>query len=419
MNISQEKRQESVKYMTDEIKFIIEEFGDRDPGSAGEIKALEHYKKELTAYCDEVKEEKFPVYPHSFMGWVPFVTVFMILGLVAYFFSPIASLVCIVIAFVPLFGQFLFYRQMIDKLFEKRISGNVWGTIKPKGEVKRRIVLNGHSDAAYEWHWHRVGGYKLFLTSIVIPIIGVFVLIIACVISMIKGRFIGIVTPSAAPLEFYIGIFSLLFVPAFVCFYFFSDNKVPVPGANDNLTACEMALATVKAMKECGIRTENTEVVALITGSEEAGLRGAKFFVKNNPTYGKEEGIESIFITYETLRELNHLVVFNRDLNGLVKNDDQVSLLAKQCSEKNGMNPRYGSVFCGATDAAAFSQGGLKSTCFAAMSTEIQDYYHTRKDNWDNLDPACLAKVFDITLDMIDQFDAEGLPQVENTSKKK
>ncbi|MGN0760632.1 MAG: M28 family peptidase [Christensenellales bacterium] len=410
MNIDSQKRKETVDFMQSEIKHIITQYGDRDPGNAGEIKTLAHMQEQLGEYCDEVKSESFPVHPHAFFGWTYFIITFLILAQILMFFSPIFAILSIVIAVVPMLMEFVFYKPFIDPLFEKRTSGNVWGTLKPSGEVKRRIVLNGHSDAVYEWHWHRIGGYKLFLTSIIIPVIGlIYLLALAIIICIVNGP-IGV--PKGWTL--YALIASVIFEPFFICFYFFSDTKTVVPGANDNLTACEMAIGTVKALKESGIRMENTEVVALITGSEEAGLRGAKFFMKNNPEYGLEDGIETIFVTFETLRELDHLVIYNRDMNGITKNDDAVSLLAKQAGEKNGMNLTYGSVFAGATDAAAFSQAGRKATCFAAMAPEVKDYYHTRRDNWDNLSPECLAKVFDITLDMIEEFDKNGLPTVEN-----
>ena len=76
------------------------------------------------------------------------------------------------------------------------------------------------------------------------------------------------------------------------------------------------------------------------------------------------------------------------------------------------MDLKYGSVFAGATDAAAFSQSGLKATCLAAMDPNVQQYYHTRLDNYDNLSEECLSKVLDITMDMIEDFDKNGLPNV-------
>ena len=404
MDFTRQQKDDAVKFICDEIEHVIKDFGPRDPGNDGERKALDYMKSQIAEYGDDSHGESFKVAPHAFFGWTYFVGVFMMLGIIVYFFAPIVSIACILLALIPMVGQFVFYRETIDWLFKKRESGNVWGGIKPKGELKRRIVLNGHSDATYEWHWHYVGGYKLFLTSIIIPIIGVIYLlgcvIIACVVN---GRVIG--TPEGVPL--YLGIASVIFVPFYIAFFLFSDIRRPVPGANDNLTACYMSIAVLKLMHENGIRLENTEVVALVTGSEEAGLRGAKFFCRNNPEIWKD--VETVYVTYETLRELEHLVIYNKDLNGTVKLDMPTCELIKRAAAKNGMELKYSSVYAGATDAAAFAQAGRKSACIAAMAPEVKEYYHTRLDNYDNLSPECLSKVLDITVDFINEYDEKGL----------
>ena len=412
MNITNESKENAVKYITSEIEHIIKDYEPRVPGSKGENQALDHMVDELGQMCGEknVVKQPFKVAPRAFFGWTIFVTIFTILGNAIYYMTPVFSILCYVIAIAPMFLEFVFYKPFIDPLFEQGTSGNVIGMLKPKGEIKRRIVFNGHSDAVYEWHWHYVGGYKLFLTSIIVVVVGfAYSLILAIITSIVEGP-IG--TPSMEGWTIYASFAGLIFIPAYICFLWFCDYKTVVPGANDNLTACEMAIAAIKVLKDNNIELENTEVVALITGSEEAGLRGAKAFCKTNPEFGKEEGIETAFVTFETLRELEHLVIYSRDMNGITPNDLGVCELAKQAGKKNGMDLKYGSVFAGATDAAAFSQSGLKATCLAAMDPNVQQYYHTRLDNYDNLSPECLAKVLDITMDMIDEFDKNGLPKV-------
>ena len=49
------------------------------------------------------------------------------------------------------------------------------------------------------------------------------------------------------------------------------------------------------------------------------------------------------------------------------------------------------------------------------MNPEVEKYYHTRLDNYDNLSPECLSKVFDITLEFIEEFDKNGF---EGASKE-
>ena len=60
-----------------------------------------------------------------------------------------------------------------------------------------------------------------------------------------------------------------------------NKNRI-VDGANDNLSGCYMGIAILKALKDNGIELENTEVGVILTGSEEAGLRGAKSLVRGS-----------------------------------------------------------------------------------------------------------------------------------------
>ena len=407
--ISAQEREKSVSYICDEIKNVIVNFGDRDPGSEGENKALDYMAGQLGEMCDQVDRDTFEVAPHAFFGWTYFVAVFMTLAVPVYFLSPVMVFVCIALSLVPMLLQFVLYAPFLDPLFDKRDSGNVMGTYSPSGEVKRRIIINGHSDAVYEWHWHYVGGYKMFLSSIILVILGVvYMFAIAVTACVMDGPF-GMVEES----RIWIGVAGIAFVPFFLAFWLFADTRKVVPGANDNLTACYMAIAAVKALKDNDIRLENTEVVALITGSEEAGLRGATAFAKQHPDYAREENVETVFITYETLRELEYLGIYNRDLNGTVKNDQAACDIYKKCAARHGMDLKFGSVFAGATDAAAFSKAGWRATSVAAMNPEVEKYYHTRLDNYDNLSPECLSKVFDITLEFIEEFDKNGFASAD------
>ena len=166
-------------------------------------------------------------------------------------------------------------------------------------------------------------------------------------------------------------------------------------------------------MKDNDIRLENTEVVALITGSEEAGLRGATAFAKQHPDYAREENVETVIITYETLREIEYLGIYNSDLNGTVKNDQAACAIYKKCAARHGMDLKFGSVFAGATDAAAFSKAGWRATSVAAMNPEVEKYYHTLLYNYDHLSPECLSKLFDITLEFIEEFDKNGFASAD------
>ena len=111
----------------------------------------------------------------------------------------------------------------------------------------------------------------------------------------------------------------------------------------------------------------------------------------------------------ETLREIEHLTIYTKDLNGIVKADEDVARLLKKAGKEVGYDIPYGTVSVGSTDAAALAQGGLKACCLAALDHKLKDYYHTRRDTYDNLDKNCLGVVYDIIMKALKIYDEEGL----------
>lgn len=404
MNISRDRRNGMVNYICDGIKDIIVKFGKRDPGSEGERQAQEYIAEELRNYTDEVTIEDFKLNPHSFMGWIPITVTLALIAYVVSFFIPFLSIVLIVLALIPMLSQFVLYRKLMDPLFPEKVSCNVMAVKKPKGEVKRRIVFNGHVDATWEWTFNHKFGFAGFSLEFLGSIIGIFYMIAYCIVALVYNGF-GFKVSSGAPMV--MGLVTLVFVPLWIGMYWFSDTKTVVDGANDNLTACLMSMAVVKTLKEEGIELENTEVCALISGSEESGLRGAKAFAKEHKDDFND--CETIFIPMETLREIEHLTIYTKDLNGLVKTDTQVAALLKKAGRAVGHEIPYGTVSVGSTDAAALTQGGFKACCLAALDHKLRDYYHTRRDTYDNLNPECLGVVYDIVMETLKIYDKEGL----------
>ncbi|MEG1509633.1 MAG: M20/M25/M40 family metallo-hydrolase [Clostridia bacterium] len=410
LNVIKSKKDESAKYMVDEITNVIQKCGKRDPGSEGEKQAVEYMAKELEKYSDEVKIEPFDVHTASFFGWIYISVACMFLSMVTYLLrpiigiaGPIIALVSVIIGIVVMFGQFLFYREMIDKMFKKRISHNLTAVKHPTGEVKRRIFFNGHPDAAYEWtfNYHLGGiGYILHVVSAFVSVVYVFGICLAAVICGIVG-----VSEATQNILQILGYCSLAFVPSLIGMFWMSNSKVIVDGANDNLTGCYMGIAVLKALKENNINLENTEVGVILSGSEEAGLRGAKAWCRAHKDDYKD--CETLIFAFDTIHEGRFLTVNKRDLNMTVKADEKASALFKDSADQVGVKCAYGSVPLGATDSAAFKQGGFKATGITAMDHNLQDYYHTRRDTIGNLDEKGLADCFEASVQALQNYNNE------------
>ena len=193
-----------------------------------------------------------------------------------------------------------------------------------------------------------------------------------------------------------------------VTLYLFIDFKRVVPGANDNLTGCYVAMSVAKAMSDTDVRFENTDVVVICSGSEESGLRGAKAYVKAHEKELKD--IETVVVACDTFRDLETMAVYDRDMSGTVKHDWGVKHLVQNAGKNCGYDLHFESVYIGASDAAAFTQKGIKATGFAAMDPTPPRYYHTRLDDVDMLVEEAIGAGIEIMLEAACMYDKEGLP---------
>lgn len=403
------RRREMTNYTLREVKKVCKEIGPRESGEESERKAQAYVAESMKTVADTVETEEFELHPKAFMGWVLVDVVLMVLSIVMLILSRfdvipalstvfnIAALVLCVLSVAFAVGEFLLYKPMLDPFFPKRQSCNVVCTRKAAGETKRRIIFSGHIDSAYEWYFTHLGGGRL-LTAMIALGLGAIVL----------NLVLDIVSLFDLPQGLHITVLVLAFVslvPILLCTLFVNWKRV-VPGANDNLTGVFASMAVLRYMAANDIRFRNTEVVAVSMGCEEAGLRGAKAFAKK---HANADGVETVFVATDTLRDFDFMGVYNKDMSGTVRLDAKAAAMVKKASEIAGYNLDYANVFFGSSDAAAIQQGGMNAVALAAMDPTPARYYHTRGDTADNLDPKTVEAGIDILLETAFLFDSEGL----------
>lgn len=392
-----EMKDKYAQYMVDEITHICTKFEKRDPGSRGEQQACEYAAEQMKEYgCDRVYVEGFKENPNAFFGWIYFTITFCFLALVSYFFIPALSIVFIVLGLTICVLQFGLYKKIVDKFFKEKIGHNATGFKKPTGEVKRRIIFNGHPDAVWEWPFKYKFKYIGFDIHMIVCFIGAFYML---------GIAIASVAGINEDIALKLGLGALVFVPFWFGLYFMWNEKSIVDGANDNLSGCYIGMAILKMLHDEGIEFENTEVGVILSGSEEAGIRGAKAWCEAH----KDEmnDVPTFIYSYDTITQCEHLSVNYRDLNGTVKVDKDVSDLFYEACEELGIPCGKGMVppLGGATDSAAFAQAGLRSTGITALNHALPDFYHTRLDTPDALNPKCLADCFAASVKVLELFD--------------
>ncbi len=400
-----EKKDEAANYMIKEITHIIKSFGKRDPGSDGERKSCEYMADVLknNCGCDRIEIESFKENPGSFFGWIYFTITFALAAIPLFFFFPLASVLLVLAGFVIMFFQFGLYKKVVDRFFPEKTGTNVTAIKSCTGEVKRRIFFNGHPDACWEWPVnYRFGGIAFELHAIICVLGALYYGVISFYRIAKYGTLIGAVSTDAT--LFKLGLAGFIFVPFMLGLYKMWDKKRIVDGANDNLSGCYMGISILKALKDEGIELEDTEVGVIISGSEEAGLRGSMAWCEAH----KDEfnDVPTFIFSYDTIHDPKYLMVNYRDLNGTVKTDKDVSDLFAEAAKELDIHCLKGWVppLGGATDSAAFAKAGFRATGITGLNHALEDYYHTRRDTYDNMNAEGLAGCYAVSVKALEMF---------------
>jgi len=268
------------KYMHDLIDRILREVGPRPSCSPAERKAAKLLENEWQGVCDAVRVEPFTCNPHTFLGVLQVSAVMYLLSACLYWFCPIVSTLLMGAAAVMLYFEFIRYHEFADRLFPKGESANVVGIFKPRGELKKRVVVSGHIDSVYEFNlW-------LWLKQAAIPFSILAVLAMFLLLGISGARAVSVLWGlQDASVFTSLGFVSVALLPVVMAHLFFHTCR-PVPGAMDDLAGVAVAAGLGKYLRDArdndGFYPENTEVVIVGMGSEEAGLRGAKRYVENH-----------------------------------------------------------------------------------------------------------------------------------------
>lgn len=387
-------------WVREQITSLVEAFPAREAGSGGEWQAQREIARRFGLWADRVDVEAFGLHPKAFMGFLPLVGVLLLASIPAYFLAPLWGLALVLVVLLVSTLQFGLYKKLLDPLFPRADSCNVIATQEAAGERKRVLLLGGHVDGAYEWRFHHWGGSSLLKAVVLSNIVA-----LAAAFVLHLGNAIAGGGWRAAGLAF------VFCAPAWLCTLLYSDFSRVVPGAIDNLSGVFVAAAVPRALATRSIALQHTELRILSTGAEEAGLRGAKAYVKKH----REElaGCESIFIALETFGAVKDLMIYDRDLNATSCSDAASRELLRRASARVGLDLPYGAIVPGSSDAAAFQQAKLRAVAIAGMSHEPPRYYHTRRDAPEALDERCLERAIAIAVEAARIFDREGVEGLE------
>ncbi len=400
-----EKLKDYTQFAVDGIAKICKEIGPRYCGSPAEAAAQRYLRDEYRKYADDARIETFSVHPAGLVGTTKVCAVLLAPAIVCAVCGLHAAVLALaVLAFLTLILEFGLYKEFIDFLFPKRTSSNCIALRKAAGETKRRIIIAGHMDSSPEWHPTYYGGrFGLFF---------VFIYAFAGLLFLTALSVMGLALGGENAAVGVMRWISLAFLPSYVLLFLFS-GKPMVEGANDNLSGVYCAAAVMKYMADNDLRLENTDLICMATGGEESGLRGTKAYMKAHAPQFRSDGIETVFIAVDTIRDYDCQYVYAKDMSGITKHDPGACRLVQKAGELSGVKLDFSSVYLGSSDAAAATQAGVKATAYAAMDPGPPRYYHTRLDTWENLRPETIEKGIEILINTVFLFDEQGLKTPE------
>ncbi|MHA1593776.1 MAG: M28 family metallopeptidase [Candidatus Baldrarchaeia archaeon] len=376
------------EYAMSIIRRIIEETDGRLPGSDNERKAAEMIAEELRKYCDEVHIEDFELRPGGFLGFIPISVALIVVAYILWFLPPL-SLVFALAAFVITYMEFFRYAEFVDPLFPKRISQNVYGKIKAKGERRKLIIVSGHHDSAPVYLLMQLNPY-FYVFEVLLAFITLGTMIIAALIGTVT-YFISI--PILDLVREILRIALLVMLPLAFPMVFFRSISRGTPGATDNLSAVAVALAVAKYLHENpDVIPEGTEVWIASFGSEEAGLRGSRRFVRRH--LEELEGQETYVLNMEMLVNPEELAIITREKTTRTKLSQLLAQKLKKICEDIGIKIKMAELptIGGGTDAVSFARAGIDAVTIigAEFSIKTFRYYHTVRDTPDKINPEIL-----------------------------
>jgi hypothetical protein len=411
------------KYMHDFIKEICEDIGPRESGTEAELLAGDRIEREMKKFCDKTHQEEYTASPTAFLGGIRYGAFLVSVSIIFYWLSLlidldilnlseiysiiflIISLILISITISYFILEVMRYHESFDFLFPNQTSRNVIGVIEPEKEMKNSIIFSAHHDSAYEfnlfYYLKRFGQITIF-----IGYIGVVVLFFVVILKLILNVFsIYIVI-----LFLIFGIIFIGLLPITVAYMFFHSYN-SVLGAFDNLSGVSIVLGIGKMLsenkKEGKFVPENTKVTLISFAGEEAGLRGAKRYIKKHYDELKEENTKIVNIDGISKPE-STAILKSEPLIG-AKHSEEIYHKLETIAKNLGIEDPITILPFGATDAAAFSKKKISATSISGLKLvdELVNYYHTRYDTPEVVEPEALGLVAQICVEYLKNIDSK------------
>lgn len=409
----------------DLIKEVIEVTGPRLPGSPEEKQGAEIIANQLERELGAKSvTETFKTPRHACISAIPWLGWGCFISFCLFYLTPVASLV--INSFLLLFAltHIFYYSHLLDGLFKKDISQNVYSVQEPSSKNKKyTVMLTAHIDSSWCW-LHSYKNPKTMMIKTGLGILSALALLIISIVTIILegvsggmiyfmglGKAITSITASTyTGVDVAIVVMYCLPVLCLPGFYWLSqylsyDKEKAAPGAMDNLSGIATAIAVAKHFKENPDKCPDCRFIVAGLGAEESGLVGSRALVAKHKDNKEMFDEHTYVINLDSFRDYDHFNVVTKDTLQFVPYDKELIQLAKQAIENCGEPSHLIENPVGGGDSTSFARVGIKTVTLNAQDPRPTDYYHTTNDGLDNLNIDTLDKSFDIVVELVNLID--------------
>ncbi len=370
---------------------IINTCGPRIAGSESDRKAIEIIKRFMGKSCDKVEVEAFDIAPRVLQRLTEVVTYAVVATFVTFFISPIISFIVGFASEVLFLSSRWYDIEFIDKYMKKKKTANIIGIIEPKGEVKRRFIVSGHHDSAFNMTLlHR---QFVWLTPVLefLTTISLFGMIALSIYAMIKGKLLYPIIPTKlwawTVLIGFVGVITSQIMRKGLV------TDIPVEGANDNLSG----VATVIGLADYLSKNKplNTEIMCISFGAEEPNTKGSQSFVKRHLQDLKS--IPTSILNFDMVGEEGMLRVVKKELEVRSSHSKKFIEFVCKAAEANKINLKLANLPFGNTDATPFSRKGFQATSIVRLDSKgLPGHWHTPEDKISNIKEGSLGECVEL-----------------------
>lgn len=379
--------------MMHHIKALAVDIGPRGSTTENERLAAEYVAAELRCHTADVRIEPFRSFTSFSWPWGLIYLILVCSGVLLWL-SPAWA------AGFGLVGAALFIAQArarleLGSLFPHRPSQNIIGVLRPRGEVRRRVVVSGHLDtsrAALIFKPGQVETFRLSFLGMVASAIGLALLPLGALLWGGRGWAWISLIPTA------VMAVSLLLLAHRELFGTYTH------GANDNASGTAATLGVAETLAAAPL--EHTEVWCLATGCEEVGAVGMKHFLNR---YGAELA-EADFIVLDNHGKGQVKYSLGEGMLGARACDPSLILLAEQVAREHpewNTAPVYNTIM--PTDMEPALVRGHRAIHLRAEDEKgLLPNWHWYTDVIENVDARNLEIVRDFTVALTQAIDQEA-----------